>query len=438
MNSIDTSTLMMDIFNTQYLEHPLSNNTNSFPTPSSTLSASNDLNLHQQDLMNFDFNNNHQQQPYTPTSEINSDPFFTQHPPLIPSRMNQRRHSVAVGVDLFQQQFSHHQPIIQEEQQPSEPHPLSAVDHRASMPNIFQNTRPGSLSVKEPSTDDHNLIHFNPLPWSTSLTTTNNTEKTNGRHKRFFSQQYDPSQQPSLCPLPMSGVASRRVSMATPNDISTWNKMVKNNEKETAPFPLLKEEESQPEETKKRKRTRKEEASPQIKEEEEEEEQHPDDYPNITEADVEAAKKNPNAIPRRQKLRYDGDEYTPKWVRYTGQLKEGYCDTCPSGKWLQLKNSAYWYHKQFFHGISSVSGKRFQNPLEQRHGEHDALEGLCHQCKEYVPICNSKRKSSVLWYRHAHKCHIYDRPKPRIGGGTSRRESVQEQGSKKTKFSIND
>ncbi|KAG1233232.1 hypothetical protein G6F68_019066 [Rhizopus microsporus] len=92
--------------------------------------------------------------------------------------------------------------------------------------------------------------------------------------------------------------------MATPNDISTWNKMVKNNEKETTPFSLFKEEESQVEETKKRKRTRKEEASPQIKEEEEEE-QHPDDYPNITEADVEAAKKNPNAIPRRQKLRKD-------------------------------------------------------------------------------------------------------------------------------------
>jgi hypothetical protein len=48
------------------------------------------------------------------------------------------------------------------------------------------------------------------------------------------------------------------------------------------------------------------------------------------------------AMPRRQKLRYDGDHYTPKWVRYTGHLKEGYCDSCHQGKWLQLKNSAYW------------------------------------------------------------------------------------------------
>ncbi|KAL0090325.1 hypothetical protein J3Q64DRAFT_1729364 [Phycomyces blakesleeanus] len=135
------------------------------------------------------------------------------------------------------------------------------------------------------------------------------------------------------------------------------------------------------------------------------------DYPNITEADIEAAKKDSSAIPRRQKLRYEGDNYTPKWVRYTGQPKEGYCDSCRPGKWLQLKNSAYWYHKQFFHGISSVSGKAFVLPLEQRDGEHDVIEGLCHQCHQYVPICNAKRKNSVLWYRHAHKCHIYDKPK---------------------------
>lgn len=113
------------------------------------------------------------------------------------------------------------------------------------------------------------------------------------------------------------------------------------------------------------------------------------------------------ATPRRQKLRYDGDEYTPKWVRYTGQLKEGYCDHCKPGKWLQLKNSAYWYHKQFYHGISSVSGKHFAEPLERRAGEHDVIEGLCHQCRQFVPICNAKRKTSVLWYRHAHKVNTF-------------------------------
>lgn len=51
---------------------------------------------------------------------------------------------------------------------------------------------------------------------------------------------------------------------------------------------------------------------------------------------------DPEAMPRPQKPRYQKDDYSPKWVRYSGHLKEGYCDTCVPGKWLQLKNSAYW------------------------------------------------------------------------------------------------
>ncbi|KAI8336026.1 hypothetical protein BD560DRAFT_413909 [Blakeslea trispora] len=116
-----------------------------------------------------------------------------------------------------------------------------------------------------------------------------------------------------------------------------------------------------------------------------------------------------DAMPRRQKLRYEGDYYTPKWVRFTGHLKEGYCDICHPGKWLQLKNSAYWYHKQFYHGISSVSGKPFMKPMEQRMGKGDVIEGLCHQCNRFVPACNGKKKNNyMLWYRHAHKvCGLF-------------------------------
>lgn len=223
--------------------------------------------------------------------------------------------------------------------------PLDTVvesDHRSSLPNIFlseASRRQLNTSIQQ---------RFEPLS-----------------RKRSYSQD---------CPLPMSGVASRRTSIASPHDICTWNKMV---DEETS-----------------HKKSRLDI-------------QDNKDYPVITEADLEAAKKDPNAIPRKQKLRYEGDGYTPKWVRYTGQSKEGYCDTCKPGKWLQLKNSAYWYHKQFFHGISSVSGKEFQKPLEQRAGDHDVIEGLCHQCGMFVPICNSKRKNSVLWYRHAHKVRIH-------------------------------
>ncbi|KAI9492010.1 hypothetical protein BDB00DRAFT_830727 [Zychaea mexicana] len=136
------------------------------------------------------------------------------------------------------------------------------------------------------------------------------------------------------------------------------------------------------------------------------------DFPDMSLKDIEAARVDPEARPRRQKLRYVGDKYTPQWVRYNGQAKEGLCDTCQPGKWLQLKNSAFWYHKQFFHGISSVSGKEFMQPLETRWVDQDLVEGLCHQCRQWVSVSNVKRKNSVLWYRHAHKCHVYHKPKP--------------------------
>ncbi|KAI7847763.1 hypothetical protein BDC45DRAFT_525071 [Circinella umbellata] len=135
------------------------------------------------------------------------------------------------------------------------------------------------------------------------------------------------------------------------------------------------------------------------------------DFPDMSERDVEAARNDPEARPRRQKMRFDDDQYTPRWVRYNGQAKEGLCDTCSPGKWLQLKNSAFWYHKQFFHGISSVSGRPFIQPVETRWVDQDLVEGLCHQCGQWVAVSNVKRKNSVLWYRHAHKCHVYHKPK---------------------------
>ncbi|KAI8334401.1 hypothetical protein BC941DRAFT_472984 [Chlamydoabsidia padenii] len=135
------------------------------------------------------------------------------------------------------------------------------------------------------------------------------------------------------------------------------------------------------------------------------------DFPDMCPRDVELARTDPEARPRRQKLRFNGDMYTPKWVRFNGQSKEGLCDTCEPGRWLQLKNSAYWYHKQFYHGISSVSGAEFVKPVDTRWVDQDLVEGLCHQCQQWVAVSNVKRKNSVLWFRHAHKCHVYHKPK---------------------------
>lgn len=67
-----------------------------------------------------------------------------------------------------------------------------------------------------------------------------------------------------------------------------------------------------------------------------------DTVPKTPEPTVDPNDPRLDAKPRRQKLKYPGDMYTPQWVRYSGHVKEGYCDNCKPGKWLQLKNSAYW------------------------------------------------------------------------------------------------
>ncbi|KAG5459839.1 MAG: hypothetical protein BJ554DRAFT_8190 [Olpidium bornovanus] len=70
---------------------------------------------------------------------------------------------------------------------------------------------------------------------------------------------------------------------------------------------------------------------------------------------------------------------------------------------------------QFYHGVSSVSGKAFVKPLQQRVGESGVIDGLCHQCGRWVPISSAKRKNSTMWYRHAHRCHVYAKPKSSPG-----------------------
>jgi len=61
-------------------------------------------------------------------------------------------------------------------------------------------------------------------------------------------------------------------------------------------------------------------------------------------------------VPREQKLRFDGDLYTPEWVRGTGDMYEGLCRNCTPGRWLNLKTSSYWSHMSYAHGISAATG----------------------------------------------------------------------------------
>ena len=55
-----------------------------------------------------------------------------------------------------------------------------------------------------------------------------------------------------------------------------------------------------------------------------------------------ATRMDVEARPRPQKLRFPGDLYTPQLVLYNGQAKEGLCDTCEPGKWLQIEEQRFW------------------------------------------------------------------------------------------------
>lgn len=113
---------------------------------------------------------------------------------------------------------------------------------------------------------------------------------------------------------------------------------------------------------------------------------------------------DPDLIPHEQELRFEGDLYTPRWVRGHGNKREGWCGICKPGRWLVLKNSAFWYDKSFTHGISAATGSPFQEPMETRRmdGNPDVWEGLCGSCNEWVALVSSKKKGTT-WFRHAYK-----------------------------------
>ena len=43
---------------------------------------------------------------------------------------------------------------------------------------------------------------------------------------------------------------------------------------------------------------------------------------------------DPEMTPREQDLRFEGDLYTPRWVRGHGNKREGWCGICKPGRWL--------------------------------------------------------------------------------------------------------
>jgi hypothetical protein len=123
---------------------------------------------------------------------------------------------------------------------------------------------------------------------------------------------------------------------------------------------------------------------------------------------------DPDLVPYEQDLRFDNDLYTPRWVRGHGNKREGWCGICRPGRWLLLKNSAFWYDKSFTHGISAVTGTPFQRSIATRRAEAnpDEWQGSCDVCSEWVALVSSKKKG-ISWFRHAYKVpHIRARRAP--------------------------
>ncbi|KAI6443137.1 hypothetical protein MCOR17_011477 [Pyricularia oryzae] len=121
---------------------------------------------------------------------------------------------------------------------------------------------------------------------------------------------------------------------------------------------------------------------------------------------------DPDLVPHEQDLRFEGDLYTPRWVRGHSNKREGWCGICKPGRWLVLKNSAFWYDKSFTHGISAATGSPFQEPQQTRcmDDNPDVWEGLCGSCNDWIALVSSKKKGTT-WFRHAYKCHTHPKIK---------------------------
>jgi hypothetical protein len=160
--------------------------------------------------------------------------------------------------------------------------------------------------------------------------------------------------------------------------------------------------------------------------------ERPDLYACLNEEEIPPPEEDmnpedPDMKPHEQELRFEGDLYTPRWVRGHGNKREGWCGVCKPGRWLVLKNSAFWYDKSFTHGISAATGMPFNKPREMRRmdGNPDVWEGLCHSCNDWVPLVSNKKKGTT-WFRHAYKCHTHSKVKD---GPKRRRESSNIKGN---------
>ncbi|TKA78211.1 hypothetical protein B0A55_03768 [Friedmanniomyces simplex] len=105
---------------------------------------------------------------------------------------------------------------------------------------------------------------------------------------------------------------------------------------------------------------------------------------------------------RQQSPRFEGDLYAALWVSGDGAGRTAWCGYCSS--WHKLRDSAYWYHMQYTHGVSCLTGRPFAIPkyLQPSQTLKD-WDALCSTCKQWINLGRTAR-CRTAYFRHAYRC----------------------------------
>ena len=105
----------------------------------------------------------------------------------------------------------------------------------------------------------------------------------------------------------------------------------------------------------------------------------------------------------KQHPRFKSDLYRTLFIRGEGGERAGWCGFCSS--WHRLKDSAYWYHLHYSHGVSCATGQPLPTPQQIREGAAGgSWEALCGDCNTWVPIGKPSARARTTYFRHAYKC----------------------------------
>jgi len=95
--------------------------------------------------------------------------------------------------------------------------------------------------------------------------------------------------------------------------------------------------------------------------------------------------------------------YTPQWTRCKGTARQGWCGLCQPGRWLDLRNSEYWYDKLYRHGIDT-NGDLLSRPQNVRKTvSNRGWECLCATCNKWITL----KRGEASWFRHVYEVSLF-------------------------------